>query len=78
MWGAHKSIYKFINELKSEQHIQELEMARIEAGAEPASRRPAYVQAEKKIIELVKKFHANIHDGSFMPYLKSIAHNVRI
>lgn len=64
--------------MKEEQDIQEMAMTQIEAGREPAARRTKYLQSEKKLIELVKKIDADIHDGSFMPYLKSIAHNARI
>lgn len=77
MWGAHVNIYKFITNLKEEQELQELQMARIEGGADAGARNPVYVAHEKKLIELVKKFNADIHDGSYMPYLKSIAHNAR-
>lgn len=77
MWGAHPNIYRFINELKSEQDLKELEIAQIEAGREPAARKRVYVSTDKKLMSLVKKFNDDIHDGSFMPYLKSIAHNAR-
>ncbi|XP_055308641.1 uncharacterized protein LOC129572655 [Sitodiplosis mosellana] len=77
MWGTHPSIFTFINGMKQEQDMQELEMARIEAGNEAAARRKTYVQSDKRIIELVKQFDADIHDGSYLPYLKSIAHNAR-
>lgn len=75
--GVHPSIFKFLNGLKNEQDLQELEMARIEAGVDPAARKAAYAKNEKRLVELVKKFDANIHDGSFLPYLHSIAHNAR-
>lgn len=77
MWGTHPNIFKFIDALKEEQEIQELQMARIEAGTEAAARRPIYVRSDKKLIALVKKFDGEIHDGSYLPYLKSIAHNAR-
>lgn len=77
IWGVHPNIFTFINGLKQEQEIQKLEMARIEAGNQPAARKPSYVKSDKRLIELVKKFDSQIHDGSYLPYLHSIAHNAR-
>lgn len=76
-WGVHPNIFTFINELKKEQDLQEMQMARIEAGATVAARDKKYVKMDQKLIELVKAFDKSIHDGSYMPYLKSIAHNTR-
>lgn len=75
--GMHPNIFKFLSGLKNEQDLQELEIARIEGGADPAARKLVYVKSEKRLLKLVKQFDANIHDGSFLPYLHSIAHNAR-
>lgn len=77
MWGTHPNIFTFIDALKEEQEMQEMQMARIEAGAEAPARQPIYVQSDKRLIALVKNFNNDIHDGSYLPYLKSIAHNTR-
>lgn len=57
--------------------MQEFQMARIEAGIEPDARKKLYMKADLALIKLVKKFNDDIHDGSFLPYLKAIAHNAR-
>lgn len=77
MWGVHPNIFTFIEQLKKEQAKQEMAMVQIEAGNDPDPKRKKYDIAEKKLIKLVQKFDKTIHDGSFMPYLKSIAHNNR-
>lgn len=51
-------------------------MARIEAGVEPEPRRLVYRKLDERLINLVKNFNEEIHDGSYIPYLKSIAHNL--
>lgn len=77
MWGVHPSIFTFVEEIKKEQDVQEMSLAQIEAGNEAAPRKNKYEMEDQKLIKLVKKFDATIHDGSYMPYLLSIAHNNR-
>lgn len=77
MWGVHPNIFTFIEELKKEQDVQEMVLAQIEGGKEPDPQRKKYEKHDQKLIKLVKNFHEAIHDGSFMPYLLSIAHNNR-
>lgn len=76
--GTHPSIFNFITKLKIEQHEQELIMAQIEGGADPPPRRMRYTKNDERIFKLVKKFDSEIQDGSFLPYLKSIAHNASL
>lgn len=66
-----------MDELKIEQNEQEHVMLRIESGQSPQEQRPKYRKEEKRILQLVKKHSTAIHDGSYLPYLKVIAHNVR-
>lgn len=75
--GVHPNIYRFIDGLKMEQANEELTMAQIEAGQVPPARKPNYVREDLRLFRLVKKFNEEIafHDGSFLPYLKSVAHN---
>lgn len=75
--GVHQNIFKFIESLKKEQTSQEQNIARIEAGTNPDTRRIKYTKHDAKLLELVKKFDDDIHVGSFLPYLKSIAHNTQ-
>lgn len=77
MWGVHPNIFTFVDQLKKEQDIQEMAIAQIEAGTEADPRRKQYEMQDQKLIKLVKKFHADIHDGSLLPYVLSIAHNTR-
>ncbi|XP_055306982.1 uncharacterized protein LOC129571240 [Sitodiplosis mosellana] len=77
MWGAHPNIFTFIDQLKKEQDMTEMAIAQVEGGKEPGARRTKYENEDQKLIKLVKKFDQDIHDGSFMPYLLSIAHNNR-
>lgn len=70
-------MFQFINHLKDEQELQEMVIARIEAGNEPPPRKTVYVKEDERLMKLVKKFNEDIHDGSFLPYLKAIAHNTR-
>lgn len=77
MWGTHPNIFTFIDQLKKEQDLTEMAIAQIEAGNDAGARRTKYENDDVKLIKLVKKFDQSIHDGSFMPYLLSIAHNNR-
>lgn len=78
MIGVKSNIFKFINGLKAEQSEQEKNFARMEAGREPEHRRPKYIKSDERLLKIVKQFGSSIHDGSFLPYLKSIAHNTTI
>lgn len=73
--GTHPNIFKFITELKKEQAEQERNMVLIEAGEPSQKRRPQYVKFDKRLIGIVKSFKRENIDGSYLPYLKSIAHN---
>ncbi|XP_031639266.1 uncharacterized protein LOC116351317 [Contarinia nasturtii] len=77
MWGKHPNLFTFIEKLKEEQEITELAIAQCEAGNDPDRRRKKYEMADKKLIRLIDKFDKTIHDGSYIPYLKEIAHNAR-
>lgn len=72
---VQNSVFKFVQGLIDEQTDVEHQLARVEAGNDPAARRPKYVKAELKIINLVKKFKEDVFDDDFLPYLLSIAHN---
>lgn len=78
MGTVQPNIFKFVTGLLEEQKETEHVLSRIEAGNEPAAKRPAYVAHDKRLIAIVKKFHSEVFDGSYMPYLKAIAHNSTI
>lgn len=73
--GSHPNIFNFVKKLKTEQHEQEIIMAQIEAAVNAPPRRKQYTKNDERIFKIVQKFESEIHDGSFLPYLKSIAHN---
>lgn len=80
MLGVHPSIYRFIEGLKNQQAEQEVTMARIAAGEEPAARKAKYFRQDERLHKLVHNFNKAIHadDDSFLDYLESIAHHTRL
>lgn len=76
--SSHPTIFKLIEGLQKEQQNTEHAMSRIEAGQEPQARRPEYIKNEKRILKIAQKFHDDVFDGSYLPYLKSLAHNVSL
>lgn len=70
--GWHNKINKMIGV------NQKKNFARMEAGREPEHRRKKYIKSDEQLLKIVKRFGSSIHDGSFLPYLKSIAHNTTI
>lgn len=75
---AHPNIFNLIEGLQKQQGETDHALARIEAGYDPTARRPAYVAHEKRILKIVKDFHQDVFDGHYLPYLKSIAHNMTL
>lgn len=78
MGTVQPNIFKFVRGLLEEQQETEHILSRIEAGREPAPKRPAFVANDKRLIKLVQKFNDEIFDDTYLPYLKSIAHNSSI
>lgn len=78
MGTVQPNIFKFVTGLLEEQKETENILSRIEAGQEPAAKRPAFVKSDERLIKLVKKFNEEIFDDTYLPYLKSIAHNSSI
>lgn len=75
MGTIQPNIFKFVDGILAEQKETELILSRIEAGHDPAPKRPQYDAYEKRLINIVKKFSVDVFDGSYLPYLKAIAHN---
>lgn len=75
---AHPNIFKFIENIQKEQSEQEHALSRIEAGHSPHPRRPEYIARDKRLLQIVKKFHDDVFEGTFIPFLKSIAHNTTL
>lgn len=75
---VHPSIFKLVEGLLIEQKETEHILSRIEAGHDPAPQRPKYDANDKRLIKIVQKFNEAIFDDSYIPYLKSIAHNASI
>lgn len=75
---AHPNVFLLVDGLKKEQGETEHQMSLIEAGHDPKARRPEYVASEKRLLKIVKKFHDDVFDGSYLPYLKSLAHNLSL
>lgn len=62
--------------MKGEQVQQEHVMALIEAGTEHEPKRPKFRKFDEKILKIVKQIEDDILDGSFLPFIKRIAHNL--
>lgn len=78
MGTVQPNIFKFVTGLLNEQEETEHILSRIEAGHEPAARRPAYVANDQRLINIVQKFNREVFDDSYIPFLKSVAHNLSI
>lgn len=74
--GPHSGILKFIASLKKEQTNSNLLMALSEAGTQHHPKRLQYQKHDKILLKIVKRFNEDIQDGNFIPYMKSIAHNL--
>lgn len=78
MGTVQPNVFKFVTGLLEEQKETEHIFSRIEAGHEPAARRPVYVAHDQRLIKIVQKFEREIFDDSYTPYLKAIAHNLSL
>lgn len=75
MGTVRPTVFKLVEGLLREQNETEHMLSRIEAGQDPAPQRPKYVERDRMMIAIVKKFSEKVvEDETFIPYLKMIAH----
>jgi hypothetical protein len=72
--AQHPSIWKFIDGLKEDQCLRQLQAEQYLSGLEPPARRKKYRQAAAKLKKNVAKFGRIL----IIDYLRSIAHNLSL
>jgi hypothetical protein len=72
--ATHPSIWKFINELKKEQNLNEIKIEQYIAGQNP----PAGTRIYKDTTEKIKSIVLDYGNRSLLDYLREIAHNFNL
>ncbi len=70
----HPSIWKFIDNLKNEQSLNELELNQLISGTHPIQRNKTYKDVAKKISNIVGKYQ----EMPILDYLKGISNNLKL
>lgn len=66
MGTIQQNVFKFTEGILNEQKETELILSRIEAGKDPAPRRPKYEANDQRLIKIVKRFSEAIFEDSFV------------
>ena len=70
----HPSLWRFFDGLRRVQHSRDCEYSRFAAGHEPPKKRRKYVEADGRILEIVRQFYTR----ETLAYLRWIANNFRM
>ena len=68
----HPNFWKFIDILKREQNLTQVNIAQARAGYQPEPQRRRYLDSNQRIKNIVQDYHN--HD--IMQYLRGLAHNI--
>ena len=70
----HPNFWKFIDILKREQNLTQVNIAQAQAGHQPEPQRRRYLESNQRIKNIVQDYH----NRDIMQYLRGLAHNISI
>lgn len=70
---SHPNIFKFIDNIKSEQSLQEMKISQISASQEAPPSKKKYTLLDERIKKIALKYERN----KVEEYMRSIAHNIQ-
>ena len=68
----HPNFWKFIDILKREQNLIQVNIAQARAGHQPEPQRRRYLDSNQRIKNIVQDYH----NRDIMQYLRGLAHNI--
>lgn len=71
---VHPKIFKFLQKIKHEQSLQELNIAQIDAGMDPSRTNKKNLNLKVRMLNVVKKYK----EYNVLDYLRNVAHNISI